>query len=126
MTTLLKRVALGALALTTALVVVWAGQALVLAVGGWIFAAVLCFFLIKMLAIEAKETFGKASQEEEVLLEKVRRWKPKIRLREFRTLRKYLSDQDLEQFVYARRFNPYLTTSGFLALKRESEIFRKM
>jgi len=124
MTTLLRHVALGALGLTAALVVVWVGQALVLAIGGWIFAAVLCLFLVKMLAVEAKETFGKASQEEEILIEKVRRWKPEMRLREFRTLRKYLSDQDLEQFVYARRSSPGLTTSRFLAHKRDSEIFR--
>ena len=122
--TSLRYVALGFLGLMAVLVVVLLGQALVLAVGGWIFAAVLCFFLVKVLAVEVKETFGKASQEEELLLERARRWQPKIGLREFRTLRKYLSDQDLELFVYARSLNSELTTSDFLASKRDSEIFQ--
>ena len=46
MTTLLKRAALGVLALTTALVVVWAGQALVLAIGGPLFLGLVGWYLL--------------------------------------------------------------------------------
>ena len=47
MMTLLRNVALGALGLTAALVVVWAGQALVLAVGGPVILAVVGWYLLK-------------------------------------------------------------------------------
>ena len=54
MTTLLRHVALGALGLMAALVAAWAGQALVLAIGGPVFLAVVAWFLLKALLAPAK------------------------------------------------------------------------
>ena len=47
MMTLLRNVALGALGLTAALVVVWAGQALLLAIGGPVFLGLVGWYLLK-------------------------------------------------------------------------------
>ena len=54
MTTLLRYVALGALALTAALVVVWFGQALVLAIGGPVFLGLVGWHLLKAVLAQSK------------------------------------------------------------------------
>ena len=54
MTTLLQCVALGFLGLIAALVVVWLGQALVLAIGGPVFLAVLAWHLLKAVLAPAR------------------------------------------------------------------------
>ena len=51
---LLRYLSLGSLGLTTALVVVWAGQALVLAIGGPVFLAVLAWHLLKVVLVPAR------------------------------------------------------------------------
>ena len=54
MTTLLKYVAQGFLGLMAALVVVWLAQALVVAIGGPVFLAVVAWFLLKALLAPAQ------------------------------------------------------------------------
>lgn len=54
MTTLLRHVALGALGLMAALVVVWAGQALVLAIGGPLFLGLVGWYLLKGVLAQSK------------------------------------------------------------------------
>ena len=117
-------VALGFLGFAGALATVVLLVGLLSAFGGYVFLAAVGFFLLKALVVDAKESFGAVTEEEKPLLENVRRWKPAMRRREFRTLRKYLPDQDLEQFAYMRKTtDPGLTPSKYLELKRDSQLF---